>query len=308
MCAGWSAASRNPAAPHRLKMSQRTSDGARLLVRSGGGDRETRRRSIGDPSWTEGLSLIRSLRERQPRADAAMIINMRIKTQEPSATAEPWFSLANLLSLSRIPLAAALWIAPTRTSVVLGLVLLAALTDALDGWVARYGRAHRAPPSVPIAKTEERGAWLDPLCDKIFILSLIGVLFVTLRPGLLIMLLLGARELVLVPLLLLYRFFTLRKGPLGIRFRAGWFGKATTVAQFVSLCSLLVGSRHVLPLAVLTAGLGIAAVIEYLIRGLRALYDARTRLVTEQTLAEPIRTLGNNAPRQAHYSEVQVPR
>lgn len=66
-------------------------------------------------------------------------------------------TLPNLLSFARIPLAMA-FIAVHGSGPRLGILLAAAATDVLDGWLARLGTQTRF------------GALLDPIADKTFIL------------------------------------------------------------------------------------------------------------------------------------------
>jgi phosphatidylglycerophosphate synthase len=70
-------------------------------------------------------------------------------------------TLPNLLSFARFPLAAA-FVAVHGTGPRLALLLAAAATDLLDGWVARLGTMTRF------------GALLDPIADKTFILFAIS--------------------------------------------------------------------------------------------------------------------------------------
>jgi CDP-diacylglycerol--glycerol-3-phosphate 3-phosphatidyltransferase/cardiolipin synthase len=67
------------------------------------------------------------------------------------------FTVPNLLSFTRIPLAAA-FVAVHGTGPRLALITAAALTDLLDGWLARQGASTRV------------GALLDPIADKTFVL------------------------------------------------------------------------------------------------------------------------------------------
>jgi CDP-diacylglycerol--glycerol-3-phosphate 3-phosphatidyltransferase/cardiolipin synthase len=67
------------------------------------------------------------------------------------------FTVPNLLSFARIPLAAA-FVAVHGTGARLALISAAALTDLLDGWLARQGASTRV------------GALLDPIADKTFVL------------------------------------------------------------------------------------------------------------------------------------------
>jgi CDP-diacylglycerol--glycerol-3-phosphate 3-phosphatidyltransferase len=75
----------------------------------------------------------------------------------------------NLLSLSRLPLAAALFACVSYQAWAVGLLVfsVAALTDALDGWLARR-----------MGLTGAVGRALDPLTDKV----LLGGAFVYLLP------------------------------------------------------------------------------------------------------------------------------
>ena len=79
-------------------------------------------------------------------------------------------SLPNLLSLSRLPLGGLFWVTlgPTtmRGLLALGVMVLAAATDVLDGWVARRRGL----------ETAGTGAWLDPFCDKMFVGAILATL------------------------------------------------------------------------------------------------------------------------------------
>src|SRR4029079_9156188 len=74
-------------------------------------------------------------------------------------------SLPNLLSLSRLPLGGVFWVAlgttaTTRNALMaLGVMALAAGTDVLDGTIARRRGV----------STSGMGSWLDPICDKPFL-------------------------------------------------------------------------------------------------------------------------------------------
>lgn len=76
------------------------------------------------------------------------------------------FRPANLLSISRIPLGIIVLLLlgsaeAHSSSWALGLLILAGVTDFLDGYVARIGLAADSPPSA-------LGQALDPIADKIF--------------------------------------------------------------------------------------------------------------------------------------------
>lgn len=74
---------------------------------------------------------------------------------------------ANLISLSRLVMAAAFVRWSTSPVVAVAILCLAGISDWLDGWVAkRSGR----PSGV--------GVWLDPLCDRLFVLPVLATLVV----------------------------------------------------------------------------------------------------------------------------------
>jgi len=85
------------------------------------------------------------------------------------------FTISNLLSLSRIAMAPfiVMGLVSGRIFLVLGLFVLASLTDLLDGYFARLFNE----PTV-------LGTYLDPLADKVLLLSCFGTLAVIHFPSL----------------------------------------------------------------------------------------------------------------------------
>lgn len=71
----------------------------------------------------------------------------------------PLRALPNIISSSRVLLAAGFVMAPDANA-RLGMVGLAALTDMLDGWIARRAKL-----------TSRWGALIDPIADRIFALT-----------------------------------------------------------------------------------------------------------------------------------------
>jgi len=158
---------------------------------------------------------------------------------------------AHLLTLSRIPIAIGFWFVHGVWGVVL--VALAALTDTLDGTLARWlKRRGRDRPDI--------GGWLDPLVDKLFVAIVLVALIETVHP--LILILLGARELLLIPVAILY---LLR----GVRLRelsADPLGKAATVAQLTALAVVLALPEYGWGAAGVAGALGVAAAVHYAVR------------------------------------------
>src|SRR5580658_8317279 len=76
-------------------------------------------------------------------------------------------SLPNVLSSSRVLLAAG-FVAAESADARIGLVGLAALTDVLDGWLARRGNW-----------ISRSGALLDPIADRVFVLVAVSTFLFT---------------------------------------------------------------------------------------------------------------------------------
>jgi phosphatidylglycerophosphate synthase len=162
---------------------------------------------------------------------------------------------AHLLSVVRLPLAALIWWRPAEPVFLIAILVVAAITDVLDGLVGR--RLH--PPA---AGTANIGAWLDPVCDKAFMVSAAAAIAVSFHVAPAMIALLLMRDLAMPPLTLLFR---LVGGPglfHGHDFRARWSGKLTTGAQVFTLGAVVVAPTASWPMAIVTAVLGIVAVGE----------------------------------------------
>jgi len=152
---------------------------------------------------------------------------------------------ANLVSLSRVPLALAFAVFPD-VGVRLTVLAVAAATDLLDGWLAR-----RLGPS-------RLGAWMDPVSDKIFMLVAFGVLAVT---GALAWIEVAGVLLRDVLAMLGYLASVVARRPLVVPARFG--GKAVTVGQTLTLLAWLLGSPLLRPLAWATAAMALYAIADY---------------------------------------------
>src|SRR4051812_35871300 len=123
-----------------------------------------------------------------------------------------FLTVPNLLSLSRIPLGVAFWftLGPTATLAygAFAIMALAALTDVLDGYMARRQAARAAGGNAAAAEPGGgTGAWLDPICDKLFVASVLVAIIVRRHPPLWLVALILSRELVQLPIGVLYRFW-----------------------------------------------------------------------------------------------------
>ncbi|HEX6810406.1 MAG TPA: CDP-alcohol phosphatidyltransferase family protein [Planctomycetota bacterium] len=171
---------------------------------------------------------------------------------------------ANAMSLSRLLLAALVWVRPADGLFLASLMALAAVSDVLDGFLGRrlHG-SHRG--------TADVGAWLDPLCDKVFTASAAAAVVLTCDPPRLVMALLLLRELLLLVLVPALRLAAGRDRFHGHDFRARASGKAATVAQFTVLLAILFAPAWSLALAWLCGLLGLVAVAERVVLTVREL-------------------------------------
>lgn len=183
---------------------------------------------------------------------------------------EPIFSLPNLLTLVRLPMALAAWALVQWPWALAALMAAAAASDMLDGWFARRMRERRRAKGLPTRGLGEkggRGAWLDPLCDKTFVVSVLGAVWWLYQPPWYLLALVATREILLGPMVLAWR---ARPGRRKLDLRAGLLGKLATVSQFAALWAILAGSDLQLQLAIAAAVVGALAVADYLRRALRA--------------------------------------
>lgn len=155
--------------------------------------------------------------------------------------------------MARLPLAALLLKVGHNRRAALGVTALAALTDVLDGWAAR-----RWPE-----KSHQAGVWLDPLCDKIFVLSALASMWRVQRPPLVVPLLIATREIIQTPLLA-QGIKMARQRPLVLK--AAPLGKVATVAQFAAIISVMYWPRRMKTMAAISSGIGAAAALNYVKR------------------------------------------
>jgi len=155
------------------------------------------------------------------------------------------FGLADLLSLARLPRAAAFVVFP-EGDVRLAILAVAGFTDLADGWLARWRGGSRL------------GGLLDPVADKIFVAA---AFFVVLMSGRLTW---WETALVLLrDILASLAFFVAvaTRRPRAIPARAG--GKAVTLLQLATLLAFLLDSPNLKHLAWAAAAVGLYAIYDY---------------------------------------------
>lgn len=172
-------------------------------------------------------------------------------------------NVPSLISWARVPLAATFPFVVDQPQSALALLMAAGTSDVLDGWLAR--RTHHVTPM---------GAVIDPITDKLFVLTVVGTLIATNRLPLSSVLLLSTREIGEAPLVMWYAFSRRMRRARVETPMANWTGKAATTLQFATVALALVGSKLTKPLLYATAAAGVLAAGSYLARAL----DARARV------------------------------
>src|SRR5215472_3526806 len=137
----------------------------------------------------------------------------------------------NLLSLARIPLAAAFPLALPSRPLALGILALAGISDVLDGWLAR--KLGQATPT---------GAVVDPITDKLFVLSVVVTLVTAGELTPTDVLLISVREIGELPLVFWFIASRRVRRARATRAAANVPGKAVTLLQFVSITAALLRS------------------------------------------------------------------
>lgn len=187
---------------------------------------------------------------------------------------ERLLTLPNALTFARLPLAALVWLAPGSRAWLLVILAAAAATDVLDG---RIARARRAADGEPAGERGAIGAWLDPLCDKLFVLSVLAAVAFAFRPPAAQLALIAAREILLAPFVVSYAMAPAVRRLVSVDFRAAAIGKAATVAQFAAVLAIVLAPRAAPALAILAALVGAAATTHYLRRVILATRRRRGR-------------------------------
>ena len=197
----------------------------------------------------------------------------KMSAKSPALIFSSIFGLPNLLTLVRLPLAAMIWLNPRSIGLLVLLTVLAAISDMTDGWAARKIRDRLEEKGVPRQKLDamgRMGTWLDPLCDKVFLMSLLGALYVARQPELFVLVCLVTREIIQLPLMILYRVLRSLQMRLRFDFQAGLWGKATTVSQFLTVALLLMDHPWARQVAMVTAVTAILAMSDYIRRAVLA--------------------------------------
>jgi len=173
-------------------------------------------------------------------------------------------NLPNVLSLFRLCLTAFFILAITyqRYTVALALFVAQAISDLLDGFFARM-----------MHKKTDLGAWLDPIADKVMLVSSYLVLgFQEIIPWWVVAIVL-LRDVVLMLGFLILHLLSYRMMP-----SPTLLGKATTLFQMITVLYLLWSTTREFQgyFYYATAALTVLSGLQYVLLGLTALYRKET--------------------------------
>lgn len=157
------------------------------------------------------------------------------------------FSFPNLLSLSRLPLAAAFLVVDSVSGRA-AIVAAVGVTDLADGFFARRMPSH----------DRRSGQLVDPITDKLFVLIALMAFAVRGDITIGVLMILLARDIFAT-----FGFLLLKALHWPIQFKARLSGKTTTVLQLAVLMALLFWPAAVRPLVLLVAVASIIAIADY---------------------------------------------
>jgi cardiolipin synthase (CMP-forming) len=163
-----------------------------------------------------------------------------------------------LVSWIRLPLAVCFPLVMDRPALAVAVLLIAGLSDVLDGWVARRTGLATAT-----------GALLDPIVDKLFVLTVAASLLLSGRLSPIGVLLLSTRECVELPLAVWYASSAKARTKSAATAQANLGGKLATTLQFGSVAWLLLELPGLRFWIAATAGVGVVAGALYWHRSLR---------------------------------------
>jgi cardiolipin synthase (CMP-forming) len=170
------------------------------------------------------------------------------------------FTVPNSISLSRLLLALAFVVIGGRWE-RLTLILAAAATDFLDGWMARRGNSSTVA-----------GALIDPFADRVFVLAAVSSYLVdgSLSTGQYFIFL--SRDIATAVGFIVARFIP---GLTASAFQARLLGKTVTAFQLALLIAVLLLPDFVQPLILIIAAFSAVSIVDYTLALERARRTAR---------------------------------
>ncbi|HZK77646.1 MAG TPA: CDP-alcohol phosphatidyltransferase family protein [Gemmatimonadaceae bacterium] len=171
------------------------------------------------------------------------------------------FTLPNSISLSRLLLAFAFVVidGPWQRMV---LILSAATTDFLDGWLARRGNSSTVA-----------GAIIDPFADRVFVLAAVSAYLIDGRITTGQFFIFLSRDMATAVGFIVARFIP---GLTASAFQARLLGKTVTVFQLALLLAALYWASAVQPLILIIGALSAVSIVDYTVALERARRAARS--------------------------------
>jgi len=159
-------------------------------------------------------------------------------------------NLPNLLTLARILLTPFIVYSILTGDSVQALVLMvvAGLTDMLDGAIAKHFDMQTVV-----------GAYMDPIADKLMLVSTIVSLFIMNQIPLFLFLAVVFRDVIIVVGALAYELVTHR-----LEMRPTYISKATTTLQIVYVSAILLNMAHPLPALIMATVLWITFMLTFI--------------------------------------------
>ena len=157
-------------------------------------------------------------------------------------------TLPNAVSMSRLLLAAG-FVAMREPAARVALLIVASITDFLDGWLARRRRS-----------VTRAGALIDPVADRLFVFTAVCTFLVEGAISWASYFILISRDIATG-----IGFLVARSVPWlrAVEFRARWLGKLVTVLQLVTLIAVIVAPGLVPPLVVAVGVTSAASIADY---------------------------------------------
>lgn len=158
-------------------------------------------------------------------------------------------SLPNLLSISRLALAAAFVFVDSNDARIV-LVMVAGATDYLDGWIARqFGSITRS------------GAMLDAIGDRFFVFLGVCVFLFEGRLETWQYFIMISRDIMTAVGFVVARW--VMPSLYGVAFKARYPGKVVTVLQLMTFIALLTRPRAADPMIIVIAAVSLWAIVDY---------------------------------------------
>ncbi len=157
-----------------------------------------------------------------------------------------WLTIPNTLSLLRLPLAVIFIITESTVGRAI-IIVLAAISDGADGWLARKLRQDKGP-----------GQIVDPITDKLFVLVALGTFAARRELAAWMVVVMLARDIYTS-----FAYFILKALGWEVRFKARWSGKTVTVMQLSVMLVALLWREAVVPFVIATAIASVFSIWDY---------------------------------------------